>query len=74
MISQNRQATSYGESLVFGLHSKESDWKSYVERPIADWKNIWNTFITVFAVVFLRMQMKLKELKEFVQYYILKAK
>ncbi len=33
---------------------KESDWKSYVERPIAGWKNIWNIVIVVFAVVFYR--------------------
>ncbi len=30
---------------------KESDWKSYVEQPMAGWKNIWNMFIAVFAVV-----------------------
>ncbi len=34
---------------------KESDWTPYVERPIAGWKNIWSNFITVFAVVFLRI-------------------
>ncbi len=33
------------------LTNQESDWKSYVEWPTARWKNIWNTFITVFAVV-----------------------
>ncbi len=44
--------------ILFHLSSKESDWKSYVERPIAGWKNIWNTFIAVFALVFLRIQME----------------
>ncbi len=34
---------------------KESDFKSNVERPIAGWKNIWNTSIAVFAMVFLRV-------------------
>ena len=43
---------------MFTMECKESDWKSYVEWTIAGWKNIWNTFIAVFAVVFLRVQME----------------
>ncbi len=33
------------------IWNKESDWKSYVQQPIAGWKNFWNNFIAVIAVI-----------------------